>query len=64
MLNYEGAAVYVGEKEATGTYRRMGALFGDDAISSGAVLRYARLSHAPSSSPSFLGSGFRVKLSA
>ena len=64
MLNYEGAAVYLGAEAVDNTYRRVGAHFGGFAASTGAVLRFANLGDAPSSSAAYLGSGFRVKLSA
>lgn len=64
MLNFEGACTYLGAETVADTYRRMGALFGDSAYSSPAVLRYASLNLAPSLSYTPFGSGFRVKLSA
>lgn len=64
MLNYEGSANYVGVETEAGKYRRMGALFGDLAHGSRAVLRYAGVYNGPSSAGTSIGSGFRVKLSA
>ena len=64
MLNYEGSADYVGVETEAGKYRRMGALFGDLARSSLAVLRYASVNYEPSAAYPGVGSGFRVKLSA
>ena len=64
MLNYEGACTYLAAETVQNTYRRMGARFGDSAVSSYAVFRFAHLSTEPSSSHSTVGSGFRVKLSA
>lgn len=64
MLNYEGSANYVGVETEAGKYRRMGARFGDYAYSSTAVLRYAIVNLEPSRAYTYLGSGFRVKLSA
>ena len=64
MLNYEGAANYLGVEATANVYRRMGARFGVDATGSTAVFRYANLNYEPSSSVTNFGSGFRVKLSA
>ena len=64
MLNYEGACTYLGVEATEGTYRRMGALFGDLAFGSFAVFRFAILYYEPSYWNTYLGSGFRVKLTA
>jgi len=64
MLNYEGAANYVNVEAETGTYRRMGALFGVVAYGGLAVFRYAALTYEPSGALTNVGSGFRVKLTA
>jgi len=64
MLNYEGACVYPYPETVDDVYRRMGARFGDYAYSSGAVFRYAGLFNEPSVAYTYIGSGFRVKLTA
>lgn len=64
MLNYEGSANYVGVETEAGKYRRVGARFGDYANSGYAVLRFANVYNEPSNAITFVGSGFRVKLSA
>lgn len=63
MLNHEGAANYVGAETEAGKFRRMGARFGDSASSGFAVLRCASVGIEPSVASSYVGSGFRVKLS-
>lgn len=64
MLNYEGAANYLGVEATANVYRRMGAHFGAHANSGAAVFRFALLTDEPSTSGTRIGSGFRVKLSA